>query len=275
MRYRPAVRNPRKNPPAPLRPAAAVESLDRGLRLLQVLRDYGSLRVADAAQYLDISRSSAHRLLQTLVYRGFAVQDESRMYLPGPSMDAAPARLAWTKELRRVCRPHLEVLARRSRETAHVLIRVGPHVRVLATVRPDEPDAISERDGAIMRAHETASGKALLAELADPELRALYAAPAAGGAPVLGADAVTRLLGDVAATRGRGFAINVEGSERGLAAVGAAVHDRHGDAIAAIAVSTRAERFAASLDKVLVPLVLDARAQIEHDLADVELGGGA
>ncbi|WP_169811229.1 helix-turn-helix domain-containing protein [Nocardia amamiensis] len=37
---------------------------------MQLLRDYGSLRVMDAAAHLDISRSSAHRLLQTLAYRG-------------------------------------------------------------------------------------------------------------------------------------------------------------------------------------------------------------
>ncbi|WCI07745.1 helix-turn-helix domain-containing protein [Arthrobacter sp. OVS8] len=30
--------------------------------------------------------STAHRLLAMLVYRGFAVQDENRRYVPGPAM---------------------------------------------------------------------------------------------------------------------------------------------------------------------------------------------
>ena len=105
-----------RNTPLPERPTSAVGSLDRGLRLLQLLRDYGSLRVMDAATHLDISRSSAHRLLQTLTYRGFAVQNDNHVYLPGPSLDAAPARLAWTKAFRALCQSHLEVLSRRSGE---------------------------------------------------------------------------------------------------------------------------------------------------------------
>ena len=91
MEYNSAMRNP----PLPERPTGAVGSLDRGLQLLQFLRDYGSLRVMDAAAHLNISRSSAHRLLQTLVYRGFAMQDEEHIYRPGPAMDAGPALLAW------------------------------------------------------------------------------------------------------------------------------------------------------------------------------------
>ena len=40
---------------------------------------------------LGIAPSTAHRLLAMLVYRGFAVQDEKRMYHPGPAMGAGPA----------------------------------------------------------------------------------------------------------------------------------------------------------------------------------------
>src|SRR5690554_7638432 len=70
------------------RPAYVVESVDNVLRLLQLLRDSGSLRVTDAAAELDIALSTAHRLFSMLVYRGFATQDEQRRYVPGPAMDA-------------------------------------------------------------------------------------------------------------------------------------------------------------------------------------------
>ncbi|MBD5787613.1 IclR family transcriptional regulator [Cellulosimicrobium terreum] len=263
------MRNTRTHPPLPERPASAVESLDRGLRLVQMLRDYGSLRVADAAQHLGVSRSSAHRLLQTLLFRGFAVQDESHAYLPGPSMDAGPARLAWTKDFRRLCQPHLEVLSRRSRESANLMIRVARNVRFLGTVRARTVDATHDRDGVVMAAHEASGGKALLAELSDDEVRALYgtARPAA-----LSPTDLARLLADLGGVRANGFAVNVEETERGVAAVGTVIHDRWGAAVGAVTISTRADRFLERLPGTLLPLLLDSRAQIERDLAEIDLG---
>lgn len=261
-----------RNPPLPERPDSAVGSLDRGLRLLQLLRDYGELRVMDAATHLGISRSSAHRLLQTLLYRGFAVQDESHVYLPGPSLDAAPARLAWTKDFRALCQPHLEVLSRRSGESANLMIRVRDSVRFLGTVRAQSVYATNDRDGVVMPAHRTSGGKALLAALPDDAVRKLYRqAPSAGPALLDTAD-FDVLAADLDGVRQRGFAINFEESERGVAAVGAAIRDGESPAIAALSLSTRVDRFGGLVDKTLIPLLLDARAQIEKDLQIFDLG---
>ncbi len=73
------------------KPAYLLESVDNALRLLQMLRDVGAVRLNQAANELGIARSTAHRLLAMLVYRGFAVQDEKRIYHPGPAMGAGPA----------------------------------------------------------------------------------------------------------------------------------------------------------------------------------------
>ena len=245
-----------------------MESLDRGLRLLQLLRDYGALRVADAAAQLGVSRSSAHRLLQTLVFRGFAVQDEAHLYLPGPSLDAGPARLEWTRDFRRLCQPHLEVLSRRSRESANLMIRVGANVRFLGTVRARTVEATHDRDGVVMPAHEASGGKALLAELTDDQIREIFAT---GRPATLPEPTLAKLLGDVKGVRARGYAINMEETERGVAAVGTAIHDRWGTPVGAVSLSTRADRFADRLPSTLLPLLLDTRAQIERDLAEVDL----
>ncbi|MGW0637409.1 IclR family transcriptional regulator [Nocardia salmonicida] len=263
-----------RNTPLPERPTSAVGSLDRGLRLLQLLRDYGSLRVMDAATHLDISRSSAHRLLQTLTYRGFAVQNDNHVYLPGPSLDAAPARLAWTKAFRALCQPHLEVLSRRSGESANLMIRVRESVRFLGTVRAQSVYATNDRDGVVMPAHQASGGKALLAALPFDEVERLYRLARAGGEPLLDPSEFHSLTADLDTTRRRGFAINYEGTERGVAAVGVAITDRDGQAIGAVSLSCHAERFAQLVDKTLVPLVLDARTQIEKDLAIIDLGAG-
>ena len=115
----------KKAPKAIERPTYLLESVDNALKLLQMLRDVGGVRLKEAAEQLDIAPSTAHRLLAMLVYRGFAVQDEKRMYHPGPAMGAGPAQRGWTREFNDACRPHMEALASMCGETVNLVIRVG------------------------------------------------------------------------------------------------------------------------------------------------------
>ena len=94
------------------RPTYSIEAVDNALQLLQLLRDGGALRLKDAAGELGVAPSTAHRLLAMLVYRGFAVQDENRRYVPGPAMGVGPAGLSWTRLLRSLAQPHMELLSR-------------------------------------------------------------------------------------------------------------------------------------------------------------------
>ena len=107
-----------QNVPQKRKPTYSLESVDNALHLVQMLRDEGRLRLKDAAQQLGIAPSTAHRLMAMLVYRGFAVQDESRTYLPGPSVGVPPVSVGWTSQLRRLAEPHLELLLSRLGETS-------------------------------------------------------------------------------------------------------------------------------------------------------------
>ena len=74
------MEKPQKTPPA-----YAIASVDHALRLATILQLEGNLTVAEAAERLGVARSTAHRLLQMLVYRDFAVQHPGRQYGAGPS----------------------------------------------------------------------------------------------------------------------------------------------------------------------------------------------
>lgn len=262
-----------RNKPLPERPVGAVGSLDRGLQLLQVLRDYGDLRVVDAASLLGVSRSSAHRLLQTLVYRGFAMQDEGHVYYPGTALDASPARRAWIREFQQISEPHLQVLSRRSGESVNLMIRVGANVRFLQTVRANSASSTNDRAGIVMPAALNSGGKALLAEIPEDLLAQLYLESSGGENPFrLDEGRYQQLKRDLTGVRRRGFAVNFEETERGVAAMGVAIHDGAGQGVGAISVSTLASKFGAQMKSSLVGLVLAARDEIEHDLAATDLG---
>ncbi|WP_413456414.1 helix-turn-helix domain-containing protein [Glutamicibacter sp. FR1] len=82
-----------------------------------------------------IARSTAHRLLAMLVYRGFADQDAAHRYIPGPALGMAPTGMSWTAEHRRRVHPHLQALGHELDETVNLMVRAGTQARFRATVQ--------------------------------------------------------------------------------------------------------------------------------------------
>ena len=70
-----------------LAPQYPIESVDNALKLLLLLGEQPQIRLSEATRYLGVASSTAHRLLAMLTYRGFVRQDPvSKAYLPGPSL---------------------------------------------------------------------------------------------------------------------------------------------------------------------------------------------
>ncbi|SEG27799.1 DNA-binding transcriptional regulator, IclR family [Nonomuraea solani] len=220
------------------KPAYALGSVDNALLVLHMLRDQGRLKVTDVAGELGIARSTAHRLLAMLVYRDFAVQDEHHTYLPGPflaSTAAAGPGGSALRELRARVRPAMEALCARVLETVNLMIRVGTEVRFLDCVESPRILHVGDRRGTILPAHRASGGKALLATLSEDHLWDLY--------PDLTDQQSAALTRELDEIRACGYALNIEGTEQGVSAIGAALHNERGTAVAAISLSVPSVRF--------------------------------
>lgn len=252
------------------RPTYAITSVDHALRLIQILRDTGELRVSDAASELDIAASTAHRLLAMLVYRGFAVQDDSRAYAPGPALGAAPSNVPWTRTLRDLAQPHMELLADRLNETVNLMFRVGGKVRFLASAEAANVLRVGDRTGTVLDARHASGGKALLAEIDRGGLERLYRSRAAELAGEHMADKeFARLQRELDDVRNRGYAINREETETGVCAIGASLRDSNARAVAAFTVAIPAARQQLLEDAKVIELVTEARREIEDELAAI------
>ncbi len=243
-----------------------LESVDAALRLLQMLGRDGQLRVTDAADELGVAASTAHRLLSTLRYRGFAVQAGDRTYRPGPAFTELAASHASSIDLCGVARPHLEWLRTTLDETSHLVVLIGHDVHFLASAEARRPLRVGARVGAVLPAHRTSGGKALLAALSREEIEQLYPLGQAGrGLLTMTETAILRR--ELETTRRRGYGINMGESERGIAALGVLVRGYDGHPIAAVTVSVPAVRFSGDRVKELVAAIQTAAKRIDADLA--------
>jgi DNA-binding IclR family transcriptional regulator len=221
-----------------------ISSVDNALRLLSLFREKRPVRVSEAAAELGVARSTAHRLLNTLERHGFARRDPAtRTYLPGPALAELGLATAGL-DLLRTTRAALEQLTADTGETTHLVLLEGTSALFLDSVETSKALRIGSRAGAVMPAHCTSAGKAMLAHLAPDELDALYP-PGQRLEQMTPSSIGTRdeLERELQIIRKRGYATSRDESELGVSAVAAAFRAGPTGRLAAFAVSAPGTRF--------------------------------
>jgi len=205
-------------------------SAERCLAIIELLADNPEgMALSAIAARLELPVSATHRLLQVLVARGYARQDNaSERYVATLFLAALGVRLLAATDIPEVCQPELEALAARTGELVRLSVLENGHLRWVAKAQGATSsiryDPISGREVTL---HTTAMGKAWLATL--PENEALKLAKARGlDGDLVGPQAVRTLdaLRDqLRMTRDRGFGLVEEEAEPGISAIAAAIRD--------------------------------------------------
>lgn len=254
-----------ENAPTPAKPP--IESVDRALQLILLLKEHGCLSIREAADALNVAPSTAHRLLATLVHRDFAVQDFKRRYRPGSVMTATAPRALDDQRISEAGMRILPLLQREVGETVQIMVLRGQNIRFLDGVDPSALLRVAVRRGEEMPAFVSSGGKAMLARLSNAEIEELYP----NGLPAWPnrkLNTVRSLKRAMTRIRRDGYAVSVEETEQGVAGVGVAVTDDFGFPIAAITVAVPVTRF----DREKVPDAVAALQRAADDI-QVELAG--
>ena len=224
--------------------APVATSVDNALRLLQLVGERQALRVAEAADLLDVARSTAHRLLAALRRRGFVVQDRPNgAYRPGPALYEIGLAAVSRIDIRRVARPVLERLCESTQETASLAVLEGTTVRFVDCAESPRSVRVGNRTGIVRQAHASAVGKAILASLSAAELDRRY--PDETLPPATTAAALTRtarLRAELEVIAAQGYALNWEESADGVCAVSVALRDTVGQPLAGLGIAAPTSR---------------------------------
>ena len=247
-------------PPAPDVPKSV---LARGLRLLDA---FGAtdveLTLSELADRTGLPKPTAHRLLMQLVSWG-GLERNGSAYRLGMNLFVLGQRVPRQRELREAALPYLEDLYEATHENVHLSVFDGTQTLFLEKVSGRKSMPIGSRVGGRMPAYCTAMGKVFLAFGPPEYLRAVLSAGLVRHTPrtiVLPG----LLRQDLARTRDRGFGINREEAEVGVAAVAAPVFDHVSRVIAAISITGYAHRL--DLER-LSPAVRTAASALSRELS--------
>jgi DNA-binding IclR family transcriptional regulator len=262
---------PVERPDADVLDGSAVRSVDRAAALLLALGDFPTeAGVTELARKLGLHKSTASRLLATLQRRGLVEQDEeSGKYRLGLVVIRLAERAEKTLDLGTLARSELERLARSTRETVGLTVLDGE--RCLTVAQVDGPNMVACPDwtGRTTPLHCVASGKVLLATMAERDVMRL----AKKGLQACTERTITtleQLLEELARVRRRGFATAFSEWELGQNGIAAPVHDARGRVVASVVIWGPAYRITPAR---IVELAAEARAAASA--ISTRLGGAA
>lgn len=231
---------PKKQSEAPF-----IQSLDRGLAILQtVALSKRPLSLGDVASLLDINRSSAFRLAQTLRRRGFLSCPAGRKdYILGSSIWTMYGQYDWSNMLVQVAHKELKQLANDINETAHLAIREGKSSLFIDCAQANHVIAVAGRTGELVPLHCTAHGKALLADASEQELRAQFGPGPLQKFTKNTITSITELAEACSAIKREGFARDEAEHREDLRCLAAPIRLQNNVIVGSIGISAPSSRF--------------------------------
>ncbi len=249
-------------PDAAANATGAVGAVDRALAVLCAFSpESPTLGITEISARLGLTKSTVHRLLQTLVARGMVAQDPARHhYTLGYRVLALAQAVPGEATLRQICRPHMLWLQSVTQETIGLYVVAGDVRMCLDEI---ESAQMLRMAAGIGRCFPLAAGSASKALLADgPASGDLWSRAMAS----LSDDQRARLMREVDELHRRGFASSTGETVAGSASVAAPIRDADGAIVAALSVAGPASRFDTQAIARHGVILLQGIARITRDL---------
>jgi IclR family acetate operon transcriptional repressor len=236
-------------------PDRSLSTVRNAVRALDALAERGPLRLTALATELELGKSTAHLLLQTLLDEGMVDFDPAtsayrvglRVFEIGASaveQGGFGARLIGA----------MEDLARRCNESVSLGVLSAGSVLFVQRVESPEVLRADIRLGTRMPLHASASGKALLATMSDAEIARLLPDPLLPASARSTVRERSALLGEIEDVRRQGYARQHDEFVDGIAALATPIFESGGRVLGALSVASPTARFdEAAWARLLLP----------------------
>lgn len=245
-----------------------MQSVTRSLRVLESVAAHQPVGVAELARRLDLPKSTVQRSLRTLAEAGWLepVDGEHTRWALGPAARQLNRGDNPEANLREAALRPMQALREETNETIHLGVPDG-RFWVLVVERMDSTQAVRTfiELGTRTAIHATSTGLSMLAHAPDSWVDEVVAHGLTRYSPTTISDPET-LRAELRRIRRRGYAVNVRQYRPQVAAVGAAVLDRHGAPVAGLCISMPDSRFTRRRVPRWGELVRKAAAEISGQL---------
>lgn len=229
----------------------------------RVLREFGKhstqLGVSQLARQVGVSKSTAHRIIWTLVEESLLEKvEETGLFRLTTTMRSLGASAETSQRLHEAATIPLDQLRRHTRGTLHIAILDGADV--LYIERREGPGAIPvfRAVGSRNAAHVTSSGKVLLAFLPSDRQQRLVQEMRLTPKTPRTIISKSDFLAELSRVRRQGYAENRGESQPGMCSIAAPIRDPLGQVVASVSVAEHVDEVDRGLNHLLGPIVQTA-----------------
>jgi len=213
------------------------QSVDKALAILkQFSTTEPQMGVSELARKLDLTKSTVHRLLASLLQAGLVAQDpQTRRYMLGRGIVQLSYTAMYSDPLLHVALPYLHYLAHETGEATYLAERRGLEaVTVLQVLSPIMEEQLGWYP--TLPLHSTSAGKVLLAHAGHTEQEALLSRELPRATEHTITDPA-KLRQELERVRREGYATCFEEEDLGYNGIAVPVRNNEGQVIAALAIA--------------------------------------
>ncbi len=215
-----------------------VQSVIRALEIIEFLNEKKEQGVTQIGEALDLDKSTVHRLVSTLRYKGYVNQNPvTQKYSNSFKLFEMGTIEIDRLGLIRRANPYLEHLASKTRETVNLAILDGPRAMYVEKIESTEVIKADIGVGRSYPAYATSLGKAMLAYTPREKVIRLFEKEEFTKFTPDTIGSLDELLAELKIIHRRGYAVDDQEFIPGLACVAAPVRMGSGDAVAALSIS--------------------------------------
>lgn len=255
--------------------ARGVKNIHRVIDLLESFEQYPcGLSLSELSTHLSLPKSTVSRLLSALLDRRFVRESNPPgKYLLGYKFLHLSSAYLQGFDLYREAHPKLEELNKKIDETTIMGVFDQTQHRIIYLDKLDTTKSIrlGTRVGEIAPIHCTALGKALLSGLPDDEIAEILQTYHFEKYTEQTIVNFSVLLEDLRAARKRGYAIDNQEYKQDIICVGAPILNYIGNPLAAISVSSPADRLDPARLEIVANLVVETAKEIGKLLPNISI----
>lgn len=223
-----------------------IQAVERALTIIQLLADSPGLRplgVTEIAGHLGVSKSTAHRLVTTLVQFNFVARaDQVGKYRLGWALYQVAHRLPHATGVHTVAQPLMRRVGDELGETVNLAVRYDARMVIIESWGAPAGLRIETPRGVPQPLHISACGKALLLDMEEAALGRLLGGGRLPAVSPKTITSVTDLYSDLVLARRRGYTLDDGEGGEGVRCVGAPVRDHRREIVAAVSVTGPSQR---------------------------------
>jgi DNA-binding IclR family transcriptional regulator len=225
-----------------MRSYSPAKTVEKALRLLEIIREEQPVRPAALTARLGLTRSNVHRLLATLEELSYVEKTADSAYRLGLKAFVLGTGVMRRDELLGAARANMITLAELANENVNLGVRLGKEVLYLDKVERPHLLKLDQVVGGTDPLHCTALGKVLLSGLDGNTVRQYLKKAILAPRTVKTITDPGAMVNHLDQVRRQGYATDLEELSEGIHCVAAPIMDHTGLVIAALSVSAPAIR---------------------------------